>query len=162
MQLGSYGDANSESARQGQKRSAGSSPFCRLPQGQVLGRTAVCHHAAVHSDSLAAYAPAVNEAAAMLAQKCTGASRVAGSTDSCLLTAAVTGSDCEHKPTAACRQVPRQHAAGRATDATSETSAPFNITDAFAEYAMEVVGGTAFGCELPTRCHARAHHRRSA
>jgi hypothetical protein len=26
-------------------------------------------------------------------------------------------------------------------------SAPFNITDALADYAMEVVGSTAFGCE---------------
>ncbi len=49
-------------------------------------------------------------------------------------------------PTVTSRRTPRKNVADMGNVA-GLASAPFNITDALADYAMEVVGSTAFGCE---------------
>ena len=92
------------------------------------------------SSSLAAYAPNVNAAAAKLASKC-----MEGTPDGDGRAAeAATPRESTSKPGSkpATRWTRSKGAANVVPDIVS---APFNITDAFADYAMEVVGSTAFG-----------------
>ena len=94
------------------------------------------------TDSLAAYAPDVNAAAAKLASRCmeggpAGSSRVARST-------ATRANTDKPEPSVTSRRTLAKRAAdvGNVADLAS---APFNISEALADYAMEVVGSTAFG-----------------